>query len=333
VRRFLVGLLVACAILGAVTYAFKVSPWPSAMVVRLFFDWQGRATAAALDKYVPKDVIARLDEQYAADNDAKLDIFYPARTERSGEMLPTVVWVHGGGWVAGDKSHIANYLEILAAHGYTTVGVNYSLAPGATYPTPVRQVNAALRYLTGNASRFHIDGSRFFLAGDSAGSQIAAELANAISVVSYASQIDVMPSIERSQLRGVVLYCGAYDLSRIDPRGTSVAFSAFVRTVLWSYAGTKDFMDDPRLAPASVARFVTPAFPPMFISGGNHDPLTPQSREMAEAVVRQGVQVDSLFYPADYKPALPHEYQFNLDTAAGKTALERSLQFLAAQSR
>jgi hypothetical protein len=54
---------------------------------------------------------------------------------------------------------------------------------------------------------------------------------------------------------------------------------------------------------------------------------------MAAAVAKQGVHVDGLFYPRDYKPALPHEYQFNLDTAAGKAALERSLQFLAEQSR
>src|SRR5882757_2387553 len=189
---------------------------------------------------------------------------------------------------------------------------------------------AALAYLARDASRFHIDSSKFFLAGDSAGSQIAAQLANAISVVSYASQIGVVPSIERPHLRGVVLYCGAYDISKIDFSG---AFSGFLRTVLWSYTGTKDFMGDPRLALASVARFVTPAFPPMFISGGNGDPLTPQSREMAEAVASQGVYVDSVFYPRDYKPALPHEYQFNLDTAAGQTALDRSLQFLAEQSR
>ena len=331
-RRFLVCLLVACVILGAITYvAFNVSPWPSAMIVRLLFDWRARATAEALDKYVPKDVIARLDEQYdASDRDAKLDIYYPARAEGSREVLPTVVWVHGGAWVSGDKSHIANYLKILAGHGYTTVGVNYSLAPEKIYPTPVKQVNAALAYLARDASRFHVDGSKFFLAGDSAGSQIAAQLANAISVVSYASRIGVVPSIERSHLRGVVLYCGAYDISQVDLSG---AFSGFLRAVLWSYTGTKDFMGDPRLTPASVARFVTPAFPPMFISGGNGDPLTPQSREMAEAVARQGVYVDSLFYPMDYKPALPHEYQFDLDTAAGQTALERSLRFLAEQSR
>jgi acetyl esterase len=38
--------------------------------------------------------------------------------------------------------------------------------------------------------------------------------------------------------------------------------------------------------------------------------------------------VETLFFPADYKPELPHEYQFNLDTDAGRLALERTLKFL-----
>jgi acetyl esterase/lipase len=60
------------------------------------------------------------------------------------------------------------------------------------------------------------------------------------------------------------------------------------------------------------------AFPPMFISAGNADPLVPQSRAMAAGAAQAGVSVDSLFFPPDYVPPLPHEYQFNLDTEAGR---------------
>jgi acetyl esterase/lipase len=74
---------------------------------------------------------------------------------------------------------------------------------------------------------------------------------------------------------------------------------------------------------------MTADFQPMFISAGNADPLLPQSRAFAEAVSGLGVHVDSLFFPHDYSPALPHEYQFNLDMEAGQLALERSVQFLA----
>ncbi|RKE73877.1 acetyl esterase/lipase [Pseudorhodoplanes sinuspersici] len=330
--RLLRIVIAACITVSAICYvAFKFSPWPSAMLVRLPFDWEARKMAQALEKHVPKDVSAHLDIPYdASDDDATLDVFYPSRIEGSDITLPTIVWIHGGAWVSGNKNYVANYLRILAARGYTTVGVGYSLAPDATYPTPVRQANAALGYLTKNAKSLHIDSGTLFLAGDSAGAQIAAQLANIISVASYAADIGIMPTIQRSQLRGVLLYCGAYDIAKIDLDGR---FSDFLRTVLWSYLGTKDFIHDPRSAQASVERHVTPAFPPTFITAGNDDPLRAQSREMAKAVASQGVYVDSLFYPDDHKPPLPHEYQFNLDNAAGQTALERSLQFLARQTQ
>jgi acetyl esterase len=204
------------------------------------------------------------------------------------------------------------------------VGVDYGLAPGETYPGPVRDVNAALAYLGQNARRLHVDPSKLFLAGDSAGSQIAAQLANIVSLPSYAQAVGIAPSIKPSQLRGLLLYCGLYDavLHRFRRSG-----------VLWAYFGTKDFMNDPRLAQFSVARQITGSYPPIFLSAGNADEFAPQSHLLAEIAAEQGIAVDSLFFPDDYTPPLGHEYQFNLDTDAGRLALDRSVQFLSDRAR
>ena len=130
----------SCASLG-------ISPRPTAALIRLGFDHNGEATAKALAKYVPPGVNAVLDEPYDPDDeDARLDVFTPARLATAWRALPTIVWVHGGAWVSGDKSQIANYLRILASHGYTAVGVNYAIAPRKTYPTPLRQIGAARRH-------------------------------------------------------------------------------------------------------------------------------------------------------------------------------------------
>ena len=153
-------------------------------------------------------------------------------------VLPTIVWVHGGSWISGSKNDVANYLRILAARGFTTVGVDYELAPERKYPNPVRQVNAALGFLSRNGLPLHVDPSRLFIAGNSAGAQIAAQVANIISSTSYAANIEIVPSIERSQLKGVVFHCGVYE--------TKIAH--FRRNgVLWAYFGTKDFVSDPQI--------------------------------------------------------------------------------------
>jgi acetyl esterase len=80
---------------------------------------------------------------------------------------------------------------------------------------------------------------------------------------------------------------------------------------------------------ASVPHYVTPKFPPTFISAGNGDPLLPHSVAMADALAKEGVRVDRLFFAQEHTPSLPHEYQVNLDSDAGKLALARSLEFLS----
>lgn len=317
----------AVALLAILLLAFRLSPWPSVLVIRRAFDKGAAEASQALEKHVPPGVAALRNETYdAADPDGHLDVFVPADVKDSDRALTTIVWIHGGAWISGTKDQIANYAKILAGHGYTVVGVDYSVAPGKTYPTPVRQVNGALGYLVKNAPRFHIDPARFVLAGDSGGAHIAAQVANAISVPSYASALGISPTIQRSQLRGVVLFCGPYDVRKVKLDGS---FGGFLRTVLWSYSGTKDFMANQQFATASVVNYVTPEFPPAFVSAGNADPLEPQSREFADALASQGVPVDTLFFPKDYAPPLAHEYQFNLDVTAGREALDRTLAFLS----
>src|SRR5437588_4134282 len=121
-------------ILLATYTTFQVSPWPSVLLMRRSID--GISLARMLEGHAPPDIRALLDERYDAnDADALLDVFYPSKFDNSNERLPTIVWIHGGAWVTGDKRDIASYLKILAARGYAAVGVNYSLAPRQTYPT------------------------------------------------------------------------------------------------------------------------------------------------------------------------------------------------------
>jgi len=57
----------------------------------------------------------------------------------------------------------------------------------------------------------------------------------------------------------------------------------------------------------------------------------PQSIALADMLASHGVRVERLFFARDREPALPHEYQFNLDNEAGRLALAHSLAFVAQQ--
>lgn len=317
-----IGLVIlAVLLLGA---AWVWSPWPAALAYRSLMDAGGMWLNAGLAKHVPKGVIAERDLAYApGDDDALLDVYRPAGGV--GTPLPAVVWVHGGGYLAGDKGLVENYLRIVAGHGYATVGVGYSLAPGTQYPRPIEQVAQALAYIQANAGRLGIDASRIVLAGDSAGAQIAAQVATVISSPDYAKRIGIAAPIVRDRLRGAILFCGLYDP---DIQDNAAEFAGFLRTATWSYFGIEDLSGDPRKAQYSIVANLTAGFPPLFISAGNGDPLLAHSKKLGAVARAKGVPVDTLFFADDRKPALPHEYQFDLDASAGRQALTRTLAFL-----
>lgn len=310
----------------AVYAAFQLSPWPSVWLIRNAFDKGAADASASLKGLVPANVSAQHALNYLpGKGEALLDVYAPPEAK---QPLAAVVWVHGGGFISGSRSDLSGYLQILAARGFVAVGIDYTPAPEARFPTPVRQTNQALAYIAANAARLNIDPNRIFLAGDSAGAQIAAQTALIISDPGYARRLGVDPGLPRAALQGVVLFCGPYDPTTMNFDGP---FGSFMRTVIWSYVGTRD-PRDARVAQISVTPHVTPAFPPAFISVGNADPLAPQSLALADALRRKGVEVDALFFPKDRAPPLDHEYQLLLSTEAGRLAFDRFVAFLEAHA-
>lgn len=327
-KRILLWTLGTLAVLAVALFlAFRLSPWPTVMVIQYAFGKGDAASEARLVKHVPPGIVTRTDIPYGAGPSETFDLNLPPGATGP---LPAIVWVHGGAWIAGSKAGVANYLKVLAGHGYATIGVEYSTGYGTSYPTPVRQVNAALGYVSAHAAELGIDPNRIILGGDSAGAQLAAQVANIITDPTYAGQVGIEPLLPPSQLRGVVLVSGAYDMQAATMPGSNMSW--FVNTVLWAYSGVKDFVEDEQFTLASVAHHVTASFPPAYITSGNGDPLAPQAERFAISLAGMGVPISSLFFPADHDPALPHEYQFNLDTSEGRESLDKMLAFIASHT-
>lgn len=177
---------VAVAILATIILillAFRLSPWPGALVVRAVFDSGSTKTKQALQKHTPIGISTISNQRYdSTSKDALLDVYYPTANATPGTKLPVVVWTHGGGWLSGDKTNTVPYYQLIAEQGYVVIALNYSLAPGKTYPTQINQLNQAHAYIQANAERFYADPNKIFLAGDSAGAQLSAQLATIITL-------------------------------------------------------------------------------------------------------------------------------------------------------
>jgi acetyl esterase len=325
-KRALKRTLIALVIIAAAVFlAFKLTPYPSLWLVRYSFNKEAVKVNKELERFVSGNITSILNVRYdAADEDAYLDAYFHADSVKLKTKLPVIVWTHGGGLISGDKEQVGNYCKILAGRGYLVISVDYTIAPKAKYPTPIQQLNRALAYISSNAEKLHADTSFVVLAGDSGGSMISAAAANVITSPAYATITKIQPGLPPGQLKGLLLYCGIYEVDNLKTEGP---FGSFLETVKWAYFGEKDITNNQYAKTASVTNFLTTSFPPSFISAGNNDPLLNQSKLLASKLAALNIPVDTLFYAPDHSPALQHEYQFTLDQA-GKNALERSMRFL-----
>ncbi len=118
-----------------------------------------------------EDVVKR-DTPYAdpAHERQVLDVYAPPGAKK----LPVVVWVHGGGWQAGDKKDVQLKPRAFADKGFVFVAPNYRLLPAADMGAVVRDVAKAVGWARAHAAEHGGDPDRLFVMGHSAGAQLAA---------------------------------------------------------------------------------------------------------------------------------------------------------------
>ncbi len=96
------------------------------------------------------------------------------RPQGVDELLPVIMYFHGGGWVLGDKNtHDRLIREIANGSDAAVVFVNYTPSPEAKYPVPLEEAYAATKYIAENGNKFNLDSSKIVAAGDSVGGNMA----------------------------------------------------------------------------------------------------------------------------------------------------------------
>jgi acetyl esterase/lipase len=183
--------------------------WLALLPCRLDADGVATPSRQPVRAELPPGVEQRLGIVYATtgDRDLRLDLFLPPRP---AEPLPAVIVVHGGGWVAGDRTRFHALAQALAARGYAAAAIEYRLAPEARFPAAIHDVNAAIRYLRAEAERLGIDPGRIAAVGGSAGGHL----------VGLAAAAPHLPELQgdgghagvSSRLQAAVVMAGPFEL-------------------------------------------------------------------------------------------------------------------------
>ena len=109
--------------------------------------------------------------------DIPLRLYRPLGSE-ADQMVPVLVYFHGGGWTIGDlESHDTLCRELANGSGCAVVAIDYRMGPEHRFPAAVDDSLAATRWVQANAASLQLDANRMAVGGDSAGGNLAAVVA------------------------------------------------------------------------------------------------------------------------------------------------------------
>ena len=242
---------------------------------------------------VPPGVTAHRDLAYVENGHTRqvLDLFVPAN---AGRPLPVIIWIHGGGWAAGDKAGCPPLRQGYAQRGYAIASVNYRLSQHARFPAQLQDCKAAIRWLRSHASRFGLDPERFGVWGSSAGGHLVAM----VGVTGDVREFDAeAPRDVSSAVQCVMNDYGPTDFLQMDAHriaGAGPAHNGADSPESRLIGGPiADPANRALVTRANPLTYVSRGDPPFLINHGDQDPLVPhhQSELLFAALKDAGVPV------------------------------------------
>lgn len=158
------------------------------------------------------------DVAYGTDSEQKLDIYRQGR--RLGELEwwrndssshPTLIFIHGGGWVGGKKETDITSITPYLQHGWNVVNLEYRKGEN-TAPAAVEDVLCALEWIADHAEEYNLDMDRVVLSGGSAGGHLSL-------IASFLNTKEKGPYChagDRMNIRAVVNWFGITDIEKIE---------------------------------------------------------------------------------------------------------------------
>lgn len=214
----------------------------------------------------------------------KIDLYLPPEASKENPV-PLVVFIHGGGFMAGDRRdmQLAVYYGVLN-HGYALASIGYRVSGEAQFPEPVKDCKAAIRHLRSIALEYGIDPSRFSVAGNSAGAYMALMIATSPNIP-FLEDRSTGDSAYGTDIRCCIATYPPIDFSLIDEQKNQEGVTGNpmsdpnVPECLFMGAAVNSLPRD-IIKAASPAQYLTPQVPPIMIKAGSKDELVPHTQSI-----------------------------------------------------
>ena len=243
------------------------------------------AADAAVHAENQYQVIPNVTYLTAGGVDLKLDVY-----QRRGATTPqpTVIYIHGGFWAAGNKEGAIMKLLPWMEMGWNVVNVEYRLAKVVLAPAAVEDCMCALRFINNQAKTYNVDTSRIVVTGESAGGHLALSLGMIPESVGLARECEGPPL---PKVAAVINWFGVTDVMDVidGPHKANIA-----ATWLGSLPNREEIAK--RVSPLT---YVRPGLPPILTIQGDADTTVPyeQGVRLHAALAKAGVVNQHLTMP------------------------------------
>jgi len=252
---------------------------------------EARAALSGAQKSVPVDLpeVSRTDRVLEVGPTGKTTIRVVSPFHATG-ILPVVIYIHGGGWVIGDKeTHDRLVRELAVGSSAVIVFVDYERSPEARYPTAIEQGYAVAKYVAEHANEFGADVSRMVIAGDSVGGNMAtvvAMMAKERKGPNFIAELLFYPVTDAS------MSTGSYAEFAEGPWLTAKGMAWFWDQYLPDRAERGDIHASPLNASIDQLR----GLPPTLLIVDENDVLRDEGEAYGRKLQRAGVPLTSLRY-------------------------------------
>lgn len=246
------------------------------------------AWARSIEKTDFMDHVTVEEHSYGEGKRERLDYIY---TKACKELKrPLFFYIHGGGWIAGNKESRRNYCGKFADSGYFVVNIEYDLAPEAKFPVAINQCIRAVDYVLDHAEKYHLDTDRIAVGGESAGVYYAA-FVSAIS-----KNKEILGELGLPQMRNAkfdvkvnMFNCGAVDFKKMAEKGfpdVDLMLEAFTGYPVKEILAENRKKELEKMLPFS---YINENYPPTYMIYGSLDSLRFNTFKMAEKLEQLGV--------------------------------------------
>ena len=217
--------------------------------------------------------------------EAKLDIY---RRRDINTPQPTLIWIHGGGWVGGTKETAIMGLLPWFEMGWNVVNVEYRLGRVSLAPAAVEDCLCALRYVGTHAKQYGIDPQRLVVSGGSAGGHLALTT----GMIPESAGLDrECPGIPLPKVAAIINWYGITDVADLLDGPNRKTYA-----VQWlgSLLNREDIAR--RVSPL---QYVRTGLPPILTIHGDADPTVPYQHavRLHEALAKADVPNQLLTIP------------------------------------